>query len=78
MPKQDGVIIADTDDGRSETPTYQCCHCGRHFTMRKGSGRIRGFCTKCLRVTCGDKECDPCVPFQKKLDLYEAGKIRRL
>lgn len=73
--REDGVIIADTNDGRIETATAWCCHCGTHFTEVRGSGRIRGFCMKCMAKTCGAPGCDACYPIEKRLDDYERGKL---
>ncbi len=73
--KEDGIIILD---GSVVATTKQCCHCGNHFVMIKGSGKKRGWCMKCHAITCGCIKCCKCVPFEKKLDLYEAGKIPTL
>jgi hypothetical protein len=70
--QEDGIIIAD---GSVVATTKQCCHCGNHFVMIKGSKKKRGWCMKCHNITCGKLECCPCVPFEKKLELAEAGKI---
>jgi hypothetical protein len=70
--KPNGAIMID---GMHIADTLQCVHCGMHWIPVKGSGRIRGFCTKCGGPTCGSHECMKCVPFEKKLDLYEKGKI---
>lgn len=64
-----GIVVADT---------FQCCHCNAHFQMRRGSGKRRGFCMNCDQVHCGEPGCCVCVPFEKKLDEYEAGKRRTL
>jgi hypothetical protein len=61
-------------DGQQVADTLQCCHCGAHFVSVHGSGTQRGFCLRCTQVTCGGKACDPCVPFEKKVDEYERGK----
>jgi hypothetical protein len=61
-------------DGSDVADTLQCCHCGAHFVSIRGSGTRRGFCLNCMQVTCGSKRCDPCVPFEKRLDEYEKGK----
>jgi len=66
--REDGAILVD---GVQVSTTHQCCHCGGHFISVKGSGIRRGFCLKCMRVTCGAPECDPCVPFEKKLEMIE-------
>lgn len=58
----------------TEGDTCQCCHCGAHFGVVKGSGKKRGFCLRCQRVTCGRPQCDPCVPFMKRIEAIEAGK----
>lgn len=65
-------------DGKEMADTVQCCHCNMHFVSIKGSGKRRGFCMECMAVTCGQRKCDRCVPFEKKLDLYEAGKLKAL
>ena len=65
----DSIVVADT---------LQCCHCNAHFVSVHGSGTVRGFCMACAQVTCGGPRCDVHVPFEKRLDLYEKGKIRSL
>jgi hypothetical protein len=65
----DGVQVADT---------LQCCHGGEHWIVRKGSGIKRGWCMNCNKPTCGLPKCDPCVPFDKKLTLFEKGLIKAL
>lgn len=66
--RQKGSILLD---GKEIANTVQCCHCNRHYLFRKGSGKIRGYCIRCGQVTCGRKECDPCIPFEKKLEAIE-------
>ena len=66
--KPSGTIIVA---GVEMAHTKQCCHCQTHFMSVKGSGKRRGFCTRCNAVTCGNLECDVCIPFEKKLDLME-------
>lgn len=73
--REDGIIVLN---GSVVATTKQCCHCGNHFVMVKGSGVKRGWCMKCHAITCGKIECCKCVPFEKKLELYEAGKIPTL
>lgn len=55
--------------------TLACVHCGHHFVSIRGSGKIRGFCLKCYGITCGNPACNECVPFERKIDLYEQSKI---
>ena len=55
--------------GDKNFETRQCVHCGRHWQYIPGSRKLRGFCTKCMGPTCGCKQCDPCIPFMKKLGL---------
>ncbi len=63
-----GTILMD---GQAVADTKQCCHCGKHYISIKGSGKRRGFCTKCMNVTCGDPACDPCRPMLLQLEQYE-------
>ncbi len=70
MPKEDGVILID---GQQVGSTQQCCHCGKHFMMIKGSGRLRGHCMKCNKITCGEIKCCACVPYEKQIENIERG-----
>jgi len=58
-------------DGREVAHTLQCPHCGCHFVSRRGSGARRTFCLRCMAVTCGNPACDPCIPFERKLEAME-------
>lgn len=73
--KAKGAIIVD---GMHIADTLRCVHCGHVWIPVKGSGKIRGWCTKCNGVTCGSEECKTCYPFEKKLDDYEKGKLKIL
>lgn len=70
--KAAGAILLD---GQHVADTLQCCHGGEHWVVRRGSGIRRGFCMSCQKPTCGKPACDPCIPFEKKLDLVEKGKM---
>lgn len=70
-----GTIIIDS---REVADTAQCVHCNAHFVMERGSGKKRGWCMNCGGITCGGVECSRCVPFEKKLDMYEKGQIQVL
>jgi hypothetical protein len=63
----DGVHVADT---------LTCCHCGFVWMPIKGSGIQRGFCLKCMGVTCGRKGCLDCLPQEKRLGLIEKGLLK--
>lgn len=56
-----------------EGQTLQCSHCQHTWILKKGSGRERGFCTKCMGYTCGKPECDECVPIEQRCSNIEAG-----
>lgn len=58
---------------QEEGDTLSCCHCRKHWEVRIGSGRERGFCTLCMGVTCGAPACDACIPFNLRLDNVAAG-----
>jgi hypothetical protein len=73
--KPGGAIIID---GNHIADTMKCTHCGHVWIPIVGSGRIRGWCTKCNGPTCGSKECHECYPFEKKLNDYEKGLIKIL
>jgi len=69
--------ITITNPGRDRpiatVPTLQCVHCGRHFPLSPGSGRIRGFCQRCNGPICGPG-CAECVPQERQLENVEAGR----
>lgn len=56
-----------------EIATAQCCHCGGHFPIQPGSGRIRGFCMNCNGPVCGPG-CEACVPTDLLLENMEKGR----
>ena len=66
-----GGIILSGPEGTYQRDTVQCCHCGMHWIVEPGSGRQRGFCMKCMQVTCGAENCQACIPTEQKLDIHE-------
>jgi hypothetical protein len=54
--------------------SLMCCHCNAHFWVTPGSGKRRGFCMLCAKVTCGREQCDACVPVEVMLDNRAAGR----
>ena len=70
--RSDGYIEIISPLGRVEHDTLQCCHCGRHFIVKHGSGIRRGFCMNCNKVTCGATACSVCVPYEKQIEMIEA------
>ena len=71
-----GQVVISGDNGRQSLKTYQCCHCSKHWIVKPESGRLRGYCTSCKKVTCGAKRCNVCLPFEAKLDYAEALQAR--
>ena len=70
------VVDPTLNSGREvHVDTKMCCHCGNHFPYKKGSGRIRGFCMRCMKMTCGSPRCDECFPIEERMDYYEAGLL---
>lgn len=69
------IIISDpeTDKPILEAATLQCCHCGKHWIPRKGSGIVRGFCSRCNGPVCG-AACAKCVPIEQELENIEANR----
>jgi len=68
--RQDGYTVSnDPELGVSEQKTVMCVHCGMHYVVRPGSGKVRGVCLMCYGPTCGRVGCDPCVPLEKGLEI---------
>lgn len=73
MPREDGAIIIGATQVAS---TLMCPHCGNHFLSFARSGARRTWCLKCAAVTCGDPKCDPCAPFEARLERAEGKRTR--
>ncbi|TAL13944.1 hypothetical protein EPN95_04625 [Patescibacteria group bacterium] len=57
-----------------EADTATCVHCNRAWMTRsnvKGKGDPGGWCMVCMKMICPKCAGKPCMPFLKKLDLYE-------
>jgi hypothetical protein len=71
------LITTDLASGReTHQDTVQCGHCGAHWVYVKGSGRVRGFCTLCSKMTCGPR-CPRgagCVEQERWCENVEAGR----
>jgi hypothetical protein len=53
--------------------TMTCVHCGTSWILKKGSGKVRGFCQECNGYHCGAPNCCYCVPLERRLENIEAG-----
>ena len=73
------IIIIDPAFAREiQRDTLTCCHCNKVWVVQHGSGKARGFCYRCNRVTCGGPGCLECVPIEKRIVFYERGQLRSL
>lgn len=63
--KPSGAIIVD---GQEAAVTLQCAHCGRHWVPIRGSKRRRGFCMRCMKPTCGARNCLACLPYRERIE----------
>lgn len=73
MRRPDGFArFADPDRGDTWLDTITCAHCNSIHHVKKDEPG--GFCRMCYRHTCPKAECntDTCVPFEKKLEAFEA------
>lgn len=66
------VLVTDFDGKLIENDTKQCCHCGGHFIVVKGSGKPHVHCGRCAADTCSNPRCmSGCYPIQKRFDDVE-------
>ena len=70
--KPSGHITVSGPEGLVEADTLQCVHCGGHWVVSPGSGKVRGYCGKCNGPVCGPGGSG-CVPFEKRLEIVEGG-----
>jgi len=75
MSISDGYLIIVGAGGTQEFTTKSCPHCGSHFVIIPGSGRLRHFCMLCHAPTCDKAACYEHSPFLKRVELIEAGKL---
>ncbi len=69
-----GVLIdPGSDKPILEQKSTQCVHCGGHFPLCPGSGKLRGFCYNCNGLVCGPG-CANCVPMERMLEEMEGTK----
>jgi hypothetical protein len=61
-------ITVHPDKPAVERDTTQCVHCMKHWVVEPGSGKQRGWCSKCNGPHCGGRDCWVCVPFIKKIE----------
>lgn len=66
-----GYLTITSAMGILERDTLMCVHCGQHYIVQPGSGKQRGFCTKCMGVTCGRRKCKKCVPLEQFIESLE-------
>lgn len=57
-------------------PIHSCCHCQKTWEEVKGSGRLRGYCSRCHGYVCGHPDCMVCINWEAKLENVEAGRPR--
>lgn len=69
--REHGAFVVD---GIQVSSTLQCPHCGAHFEVVPGSGKRRVWCGKCHAVTCGNPQCDTCIPIEARLENREGKK----
>ncbi len=67
-----GIIIDPDEPHEIHMDTIQCVHCGGHWIPVNGSGKVRGFCTKCNGPFCGPA-CAECIPAEQFIELLEEG-----
>jgi hypothetical protein len=75
MKEAGRITLSDPEKDKPllEVATLQCCHCGKHWAPRPGSGIIRGFCTRCMGPVCGPG-CAKCVSIEQELENMEKGR----
>lgn len=73
-----GYVTGIENGKEFERDTHQCPHCDMHFDYVKGSGKTRGFCMLCTKITCGAQKCHEHFPMEERLDLFEAGRLQYL
>jgi hypothetical protein len=66
--------IVEPDRATRECDTFTCAHCNRvtHVGPRSRPEDIGGLCKQCMGLICARCLGQACVPFEKKLEAWEA------
>lgn len=72
MVNFDGLRCEEVKEGIFEVDTFTCIHCGavEHVEAKADVNRV-GFCRNCMKPICQRCSDQPCVPFEKKLEMIE-------
>jgi len=71
--KENGYTFLTDLEGRvTNGCTWMCVHCNAHHNVEPGSGKLRGYCTRCDGFVCPGC-ADACVPLEQMLENLEAG-----
>jgi len=62
------IIITDENNNTHYRECLKCVHCQHIWIVKRGSGRKRGWCLKCMGPTCGSQSCMECVPLDVSLN----------
>lgn len=54
--------------------TLSCVHCQQTWVHQPGSGKIRGFCTRCNGPICSAECAEKCVPLEQMIENIEHGR----
>lgn len=74
-PKRSGYITLTSHKVTYEADTCTCKHCNKAWIIRstkKGEGDPGGWCRICSAPICPDCAGKECMPFEKKLKIYES------
>lgn len=53
----------------SEADIQTCPHCQGVIKMQEWRvAKTQNFCTGCMKPTCDQLDCEPCIPYLKRLD----------
>ncbi len=60
--------------GVTERDTFTCIHCNKVVTVKPFApmDEFGSMCRNCMKMVCHECADGPCVPFEKKLEMYEA------
>lgn len=73
--KVGGEFIITDEAGSHTFASAQCVHCGVHWQVMPGSGRLRGYCYPCKGVLCGKEACmKECVCIEAQIEIMEGNK----
>lgn len=79
MLKPGGYALWMDPEGNKEQDTFTCNHCNTVVYVKAAASPTEagGWCNLCMRLLCMNCAGKECVPFEKKMEMWEKQDLQR-